>query len=78
MAVTRRQDSVRQKLYLLVFVACATSAAAQAQESGTEAEDRNFIELFVGVTHDAGENDASLGLTHERRFKQFGTGLILN
>ena len=65
-----------QKLCILVFVACATGAAAQAQESGTEAEDRNFIELFVGITHDDGENDPSLGLTYERRFGRFGTGFI--
>jgi hypothetical protein len=56
--------SVIQKLCILVFVACATCATAQAQESGTEAEDRNFIELFVGITHDDGENDPSLGLTY--------------
>ncbi len=65
-----------QKLCILVFVACATGAAAQAQESGTEAEDRNFIELFVGITHDDGENDPSLGLTYEHRFGRFGTGFI--
>jgi len=68
--------SVMQRLYILVFVACATGAAAQAQESGTEAEDRNFIELFVGITHDDGENDPSLGLTYEHRFGRFGTGFI--
>ncbi len=65
-----------QILCILVFVACATGAVAQAQESGTEAEDRNFIELFVGITHDDGENDPSLGLTYERRFGRFGTGFI--
>ncbi len=65
-----------QKLCILVFVACATGAAAQAQESGTEAEDRNFIELFVGITNDDGENDPSLGLTYEHRFGRFGTGFI--
>jgi len=64
------------KLCILVFVACATSAVAQVQESGTEAEDRNFIELFVGITHDDGENEASLGLTYEHRFGRFGTGFI--
>jgi hypothetical protein len=41
-----------QKVYMLVLIACAAGTAAQAQESGTEAEDRNFIELFVGITHD--------------------------
>ena len=69
MAVTRRQGSVLKKLYILVFVACATSAAAQAQESGAEVEKYNFLELFLRLTHDAGENDTSLGLTYERRFK---------
>ena len=66
-----------QKLYILAFVVSAASAAAEAQESGTEAEDRNFIELFVGITHDDGENDPSLGLTYERRFGRFGTGFIV-
>jgi len=65
-----------QKVCMLVFMACAASATAQATESGTEAENRNFIELFVGITHDDGENDPSLGLTYERRFGQFGTGFI--
>ena len=65
-----------QKVCMLVFMACAASATAQATESGTEAEDRNFIELFVGITHDDGENDPSLGLTYERRFGTFGTGFI--
>ncbi len=54
-----------------------TGVAAQAQESGTEAEDRNFIELFVEITHDDGENEGSLGLTYERKFDQFGTGFIV-
>jgi len=65
------------KIIHTVFLACATSAAAQAQESGTEAEERNFIELFVGITHDDGENDPSLGLTYEHRFGRFGTGFIV-
>ena len=65
-----------QKFCLLALVVCAASTAAQAQESGTEAEDKNFIELFVGITHDDGENDPSLGLTYERRFGRFGTGFI--
>jgi hypothetical protein len=64
-----------QKLCILAFVACAASTAA-AQESGTEAEDKNFIELFVGITHDDGENEPSLGLTYERKFDKFGTGFI--
>ena len=51
--------------------------AAQAQESGTESEDRNFLEFFVGITHDEGENEASLGLTYERKFDRFGTGFII-
>ena len=67
-----------QKLCILVFVACATGAAAQAQESGTEAEDRNFIELFVGITNDDGENDPSLGLTYEHRFGGSVPGLSQN
>ena len=61
---------------MLVLVACGASAAAQAEKSGTEAEDRNFIELFVGITHDDGENDPSLGLTYEHKFGRFGTGFI--
>ena len=68
---------VVQKLTLLIFVVCAASTAAQAQESGAEAEEKNLLELFVGITHDDGDNEGSLGLTYERRFKQFGTGLIL-
>jgi hypothetical protein len=31
----------------------------------------------VGITHDEGENEASLGLTYERKFDRFGTGFIL-
>jgi hypothetical protein len=65
-----------QKLTMLVFMACAASAAAQAAETDTEAEYRDFIEIFVGITHDEGENDPSLGLTYEHRFGQFGTGVI--
>ena len=65
-----------QWLYILVFVACAANAA-QAQESAAENKKGNLLELFVGVTHDGGENDPSLGLTYERRFDRFGTGLIL-
>jgi len=51
--------------------------AAQAQEFATESEDRNFIEVFVGITHDDGENEESLGLTYERKFDRFGTGFIV-
>ena len=45
-----------QKVCMLVFLACAASAAAQETESGTDTEERNFIEVFVGITHDDGEN----------------------
>jgi hypothetical protein len=31
----------------------------------------------VGITHDDGENEASLGLTYERKFDRFGTGFIM-
>ncbi len=65
-----------QKVCVLVFLTCAASAAAQETESAAEAEYSNFIELFVGITHDEGENDPSLGLTYEHRFGQFGTGFI--
>ena len=65
-----------QKLCILVFLACAASAAAQAQESATETEKSNFIELFVGITRDDGENEPSVGLTYEHRFGRFGTGFI--
>jgi len=65
-----------QKLAMLVFVACAASAAAQAAETETEAEYVDFIEVFVGITHDDGENDPSLGVTYEHRFGRFGTGFI--
>ncbi len=30
----------------------------------------------MGITHDDGENEASLGLTYERKFGRFGTGFI--
>lgn len=54
---------------MLAFLACATGTVAQAQEFGSEeAEKRNFIELFVGITHDDGDNEPSLGLTYERKF----------
>jgi len=65
-----------QKVYMLVFMACAASTTAQAAESGTETEDRNFIELFAGITLDDGDNTPSLGLTYEHRFGRFGTGFI--
>jgi hypothetical protein len=65
-----------QKLSMLVFMACAASAAAQAAETDTEAEYRDFIEIFVGITHDDGENEPSLGVTYEHRFDRFGTGFI--
>jgi hypothetical protein len=61
----------------LAILACVATMAAQAQESGAEVEERNFIEVFVGITHDDGENEASLGLTYERKFGRFGTGLII-
>ncbi len=64
-----------QKLAMLVFIACAASAA-QAAETETEAEYVDFIEVFVGITHDDGENDPSLGVTYEHRFGRFGTGFI--
>ena len=60
----------------LSFLVCATMAA-QAQEADEEAEKQNFVELFAGITHDDGENDASLGLTYERKFDRFGTGFIV-
>ncbi len=65
-----------RKADALAILACAVSITAHAQESETEAEERNFIELFVGITHDDGENDPSLGLTYEHRFGRFGTGFI--
>jgi len=66
-----------RKAIMLVFLGCAAATTAQAQESGSEeAEKRNFIELFVGITHDDGDNEASLGLTYERKFDRFGTGII--
>jgi len=58
------------------MAAQAQEAATAAEESGTEVEDRDFIELFVGITHDDGENDPSLGVTYEHRFGRFGTGFI--
>ncbi len=61
----------------LASLACVATMAAQAQESDTEVEKRNFIEVFVGITHDDGENEASLGLTYERKFDRFGTGFII-
>ena len=64
------------KVVIILFLSCA-GMAAQAQESRTEAEDRNFLELFVGITHDDGDNEASLGLTYERKFERFGTGVIV-
>jgi hypothetical protein len=64
------------KLTMLVFMACTASAAAQAAETDTEAEYRDFIEIFVGITHDDGENEPSLGVTYEHRFDRFGTGFI--
>ena len=74
----QRPDRRMRKVIMLVFLACATVPVAQAQESGSEeAEKRNFIELFVGITHDDGENEPSLGLTYERKFDRFGTGFIV-
>lgn len=61
----------------ICLLACAAATVAQAQESGAEeAEKKNFVELFVGITHDDGDNEASLGLTYERKFGRFGTGLV--
>ena len=60
----------------LSFLACVTMAA-QAQEAEEEAEKKNFVEVFAGITHDDGENDTSLGLTYERKFDRFGTGFIV-
>ena len=65
-----------RKAIALAILACVATMAAQAQESGTEAEDRNLVEVFVGITHDQGENEASLGLTYERKFGRFRTGFI--
>ena len=66
------------RIALAIFLlACVTVPVAQvhAQDS-EEAEKKNFVELFVGITHDDGDNDASLGLAYERKFGRFGTGLI--
>jgi len=61
----------------ICLLACAAATVAQAQESGAEeAEAKHFTELFVGITHDEGDNEASLGLTYERKFGQFGTGFV--
>jgi hypothetical protein len=72
-----------RRFLALVFLTCAGTMAAQAQEAataaeepGAEAEKNNFIELFVGITHDDSENELSVGLTYERRFDRFGTGFI--
>ncbi len=72
----QRQNPQLRSLVSLVFLTCAAVTAAQAQESVEEAEKRNFVEVFVGITHDDGENEASLGLTYERKFDRFGTGFI--
>jgi hypothetical protein len=64
-----------KKIIFFVCFACAATTT-QAQETESEAEKRNFIEAFVGVTHDDGENEASLGVTYERKFGRFGTGII--
>jgi len=66
-----------RKSFALAILACVATTVAQAQESGTEVEEKNFIEVFVGITHDDGENEASLGLTYERKFDRFGTGFII-
>jgi len=58
------------------MAAQAQDAATEAEEPGAEAEKSNFIELFVGITHDDSENELSVGLTDERRFDRFGTGFI--
>jgi hypothetical protein len=34
----------------MAFLTCVATMAAQAQESAAESEDRNFIEVFVGIT----------------------------
>ena len=65
-----------KNIFLFVCFACAATTATQAQEAESEVEKRNFIEVFVGVTHDNGENEASLGITYERNFGRFGTGMI--
>ena len=65
-----------KNIFLFVCFACAATTAIQAQEAESEVEKRNFIEVFVGVTHDNGENEASLGITYERNFGRFGTGII--
>ncbi|MEH6583516.1 MAG: hypothetical protein V7754_16385 [Halioglobus sp.] len=65
-----------KKVILFVCFACVAASATQAQGIESEVEKRNFIEVFVGVTHDDGENEASLGVTYERKFGRFGTGII--
>ena len=66
-----------RKAITLAILTCVATMAAQAQESGAEVEEKNFVEVFVGITHDEGENEASLGLTYERKFDRFGTGFIM-
>ncbi len=66
-----------RKVVALAMLTCVATIAAQAQESGTEPEEMNFVEVFVGITRDEGENEASLGLTYERKFDRFGTGFII-
>lgn len=65
-----------RKITVLASIAFGLLAgtAVSAEEVGAEAE--NIVELFVGITHDADENEPSLGVTYERKFGRFGAGVI--
>ena len=70
-----RNDSRFTRTFVLALLLSGAAPAALAEESG-EDEKKNMLELFVGITHDDGDNEPSLGLTYEHKFGRFGTGVI--
>ena len=67
-----------RRVIALALCGLLAAVSVQAQErSDDEGFEPNSIELFIGATFDAGDSEASLGLSYERRLRQdFGVGVM--
>jgi hypothetical protein len=69
-------------LSVAVFVLTMPVQAPAAEEKHEEHKEahyhRNHVGLFLGNTHEEGENDFTIGLDYEYRFSQYmGIGLLI-
>jgi hypothetical protein len=63
---------------ILLSVMSVFAIADEQTSSGEIHEHLNELALFVGVTHEEGENEPSIGLEYERRLSErFGVGAII-